>query len=350
MARIFCWVILVSLAACDARKSDKTDDKQMENEIGKINSLLRDTAFAASMAAGQEATYYTSQKQPVAAFFEGNDSLVRKSVKEEKIAINLAGAYAVECGVASLIAEKGGTPAGWFEKIVNGSIDSSDMLLLNRFANATWKAGQPFRSLDRISRDNFISASLLSTDEIKKDADQIRAAAKKWLDSIEVVKNDSLKIQLERIASLLRSKAFSEDMARHMEAAYYAGQGKPAPPFLTPGDDTATVAKSARSEKIAINIAGFYALECGLNYLSTVQQKLPSQILNEIVSDSLPVKDKELLERFANATWKAGQPFRSFDRITRPVFMPYDLLSEAEQEKDWVQIQSAARKLMEAMK
>ena len=322
----------------------------MENEIVKINSLLRDTAFADSMAAGQEATYYTSQNQPVVAFFEGSDSLVRKSVKEEKIAINLAGAYAVECGVAALIAQKGGTPAGWFEKIIDGSINSSDMLLLNRFANATWKAGQPFRSLERISRDNFISASLLSEDEIKKDADQVRAAAKKWLDSISMVKNDSLKIQLERIAVLLRSKEFSEDMAMQMEAAYYTGMGKPPPPFLTPKDNTATLAKSARSEKIAINIAGFYALECGLNYLSTVQQKLPSQILHAIITDSLPANDKELLERFANATWKAGQPFRSLDRITRPVFMPFDLLSEAEQDKDWVQIQSAARKLQDAMK
>ena len=79
------------------------------------------------MAAGQEATYYASQNQPVEAFFEGSDSLVKKSVKEEKIAINLAGAYAVECGVAALIAQKGGTPAGWFEKIIDGSIDSSDM-------------------------------------------------------------------------------------------------------------------------------------------------------------------------------------------------------------------------------
>jgi hypothetical protein len=350
LACILCMVTVISHMGCDVKKSDKVDQQQLNTENKKISALLHDTAFAASMAAGQEAAYYTSQNQPVEAFFEGSDSLVKKSLKEEKIAINLAGFYAVECGVAALASQKGQTPVEWLNKIVDNSVDSSDMLLLNRFANATWKAGQPFRSLERISRENFIAASMLSNEELKKDADQVRAAAKKFLDSLEGVQNRPLVVQLKKISFLLRNKVFAEEMARHMDAAYYVGQGKPAPPFLSPGEDTATVAKSARSEKIAINIAGFYALECGLNYLSEVQQKLPSVLLKEIISDSLPAKDKELLERFANATWKAGQPFRSLDRINRPVFMPYDLLSKEEQEKDWKQIKSAALKLQEAMK
>jgi len=58
------------------------------------------------------------------------------------------------------------------------------MLLLARFANATWKAGQPFRSLSRITRDNFRPAVLLSDDELKKDFDQIRAAAATLADAM----------------------------------------------------------------------------------------------------------------------------------------------------------------------
>ena len=175
------------------------DVQQLNTENKKINALLHDTAFAASMAAGQEAAYYTSQNQPAEAFFESSDSLVKKSAKEEKIAINLAGFYAVECGVAALTAQKGGTPGEWLKKITVQNIDSSDMLLLNRFANATWKAGQPFRSLERISRDNFIAASMLSSEELKKDADQVNAAAEKFLDSLEGVQSRPLIVQLKKI-------------------------------------------------------------------------------------------------------------------------------------------------------
>jgi hypothetical protein len=34
-----------------------------------------------------------------------------------------------------------------------------------------------------------------------------------------------------------------------------------------------------KEEKIATNLAGFYALECGLSYLATAQKKLPSAVL-----------------------------------------------------------------------
>jgi hypothetical protein len=57
-------------------------------------------------------------------------------------------------------------------------------------------------------------------------------------------------------------------------------------------------------------------------------------------------KDKELLERFANATWKASQPFRSMERIRRSNFIPFDLLPAEEVEKDWVQLQAAAKSLL----
>jgi hypothetical protein len=46
--------------------------------------------------------------------------------------------------------------------------------------------------------------------------------------------------------------------------------------------------------------------------------------------------------RFANVTWKAGQPFRGLDRIAHATFTPYYFLTEAELEKDWIQIKLAA--------
>jgi hypothetical protein len=55
------------------------------------------------------------------------------------------------------------------------------------------------------------------------------------------------------------------------------------------------------------------------------------------------------MKRFANATWKAGQPFRSLDRITRKTFTCFDLLPPEEVEKDWMQIKAAAIKLSAAL-
>jgi len=136
------------------------------------------------------------------------------------------------------------------------------------------------------------------------------------------------------------------DMARHMDSAYYIGQAKPVPPFLDAKEDTATSVKSFGEEKVATSIAGFYALECGINYLVTTQQKAPSEILRLIIADSLAEKDKILLERFANATWKASQPFRGMDRLTRDTFVPFNFLPKEEVEKDWVQIKGAAAKLI----
>ncbi len=336
------WIFCFNACTSNNNKAGTGQTENINKELTKINALLRDTAFASVVAGKQDANYYTSQGQKVPAFFEGSDSLLTKRFKEEKIAINLAGLYAVECGMGALIEQNGKTPVYWLQQITQKALDSNNALLLNRFANATWKAGQPFRSLNRITRDNFIIANFLSAEEIQKDADQIIAAASFLLDSLSSVANAPMQDQFEKINQLLKNKQFAMEMARHMEAAYYTGQQKPIPLFLSPADDTAIIQKSAREEKIAINIAGFYALECGVSYLATSQRKLPSDILKSILNDSINGKDKQLLERFANATWKAGQPFRSLDRITRNIFMPFDLLPEDEIKKDWDQIKSAA--------
>ena len=138
-------------------------------------------------------------------------------------------------------------------------------------------------------------------------------------------------------------------MADTMHAAYYTSQGQAAPAFLTPADDTAVVSKSVRDEKIATNVAGFYALECGLNYFAA-QNRLPSQVLGSIVNNNIGNEDKMLLQRFANATWKASQPFRGLDRIHSDNFIPFYFLDENEIEKDWVQIRAAAEKLLSDIK
>ena len=329
--------------SCNTTGTDKVDNqKQIDEQLSKINSLLRDSSFAVSIAKAQDSAYYASQGKTVPEFSAGTEEKTKKSHKDGKIATNLAGFYALECGIGVLVDQKGETPVYWLNKIVNKQLDSSGILLLNRFANATWKAGQPFRSLSRIKRDNFISANLLSEAETKKDHDQVLAAAVKLLGSLKDVSDSSKEIQFKKIGMLMRDKAYAFEMAKHMEASYYRSLNQTVPEFISAAQDSATEEKSVFEEKVATNIAGFYALECGLNYLVTTKHKLPSNILQSIVDGTITQQDKELLERFANATWKAGQPFRNVDRITRDVFIPFYFLSKEEIEKDWVQIKNVA--------
>jgi hypothetical protein len=53
-----------------------------------------------------------------------------------------------------------------------------------------------------------------------------------------------------------------------------------------------------------------------------------------------------IFARFANATWKVGQPFRGLNRITRPTFTPFYFLSESDIDKDMVQIRAAAQRIL----
>jgi hypothetical protein len=344
-------MVLFSLSCSENKSSTMQQEQTINNELKKITDLLQDSSFALEMAKNQDAAYYTSQGQTVPAFSPGNadSTAIERSLKEEKIATNIAAFYALESGIGTLISQKGGTPVEWLNKLVGNQLDSTEILILNRFANATWKAGQPFRGLKRIARDVFISAVFLPGDEVKKDYDQVLAAANKLLPAMQGVKDSSTAAQLQKISLLLKDKQFALEMAQHMEAAYYTAQQQAIPPFMKPGEDSTTIKKSVKEEKIATNIAGFYALECGVSYLATAQKKLPSAVLQSIIKDSISKSDKMLFERFANATWKAGQPFRGLDRITRGTFTCFDLLTPEEVEKDWVQIKAAAEKLSKSL-
>lgn len=335
-------LIIVCLASCAQKKDDQMEkQKQIQEQLGKLNSLLRDSTFAIAFAKGQDSAYYSSQKQAIPAFEDDNQK-IKKSFKEEKIAINLAAFYAVECGIGVFINQKDGTPVQLLQKIVNKKTDSGEVLLLSRFANATWKTGQPFRNLNRIKRENFIVANYLSEAETKKDYDQVMAAASKLLDSLKAYESSSKEEQFKEISHLLKNKQYALEMAQDMEAAYYTAENKPVPPFVSLAEDTATIEKNAFDEKVATNLAGFYALECGLSYLAASNNELPSDVLQSIINESITEKDKQLLERFANATWKASQPFRNLDRISKDNFTPFYFLSAEEIEKDWVQIKTAA--------
>ncbi|MGN6295368.1 MAG: hypothetical protein ACTHM7_01195 [Ginsengibacter sp.] len=326
-------------------------EKKIHEELRRISNLLQDTDFALRIAESQNAAYLEMQAQAPPEFLSEKEenNTIKKSATEEKIATNVAAFYAVECGIGLLRNQHGGTPAEWLNKIVNHQLDSNEILILNRFANATWKAGQPFRGLVRIKKDNFISVAFLSKEELAKDSAQVNAAAEMLLPEMQSVSKTDAYDQLQKLSELLQSKQFALQMAEHIEAAYYESIHQPVPEFFKDEEDTATLEKSYNEEKIAINLAGFYALECGLSYLASAKNEVPSDVIKSITDDRLSKEDKEILERFANATWKAGQPFRSLDRITRKTFTCFDLLLPEEVEKDWIQIKAAAIKLSGAL-
>lgn len=346
--RLFLPFIVLSLSACTTESEENMQDK-IKTELERIDSLLRDEAYNTAMAQTLEAAYYKGEgKTPPPSLSPGKAS-TDKSVQVEKVAINIAGFYALECGIEWICFKTNQTPTEVLKKINDDTLDSASVSTLNRFANATWKAGQPFRDIKRITRPTFTVFNFLPAGEIKKDHDQIRTAAAKLLSSMEDVADSNTNVQMQKIRSLMQNKDFTMKMADTMHTAYYTSQGQAVPAFLTPADDTAVVSKSVRDEKIATNVAGFYALECGLNYFAA-KNRLPSQVLGSIVNNNIGNEDKMLLQRFANATWKASQPFRGLDRIQRDNFIPFYFLDENEIEKDWVQIWAAAEKLLSDIK
>jgi len=324
--------------------------QQINKELSSINLLLQDTDFALRMAIHQDAAYHTSQGQDPPPFIREDEmnGILPKSAREERIATSLAPFYAVECGIGMLLETTGGTPVSWLEKIVNGTAGPDELFLLDRFANATWKAGQPFRGLERIRRPNFQVANFLPAEEIQKDTDQILAAAGKLLDALQDAKKATKQEQWEAIGQLEKDNDFAAEMAQHIETSYFLSQQQPAPPFPNK-EDTSIMQKSIREEKIATNIAGFYALECGLSWLAYTRRRPPTETLRSIMDATIGADEKLLFARLANATWKAGQPFRGLNRIGRDNFTPASFLSPEEIEKDHVQIRSAASLLLQSM-
>jgi len=345
-------IVLLSFSIMTYNISCTTNPEQpVENELQKIDSLLRSTEYSYSIAKTQDSSYHVGVNQPPPEFLSESDDTasIRKTMLEEKVAINLAGFYALECGIGMLSNQAQKKPTEILSEIINDQLDSASVQLLNRFANATWKAGQPFRDLERITRHNFRVFNFLSEDEVKKDYDQIKSAASKLLFTMQDVTDSGIKEQMERLRSLLQSEKFAFEMAEFLDSAYYVNLNQPIIPFISSGVDTTIVMKSVKEQKVATSIAGFYALECGVAYLTEKNKQLPSVLLRSIADNTNSQEDKMLFARLANATWKAGQPFRGLNRITRETFTPFYFLNEADVEKDLVQIRSAAKRLLSAL-
>jgi hypothetical protein len=342
-------IIYGNVACSNDAKSPSVDFKQINVEIEAIDTLLRDASFAEFMARSLDSAYYAGIGEAQPVFLKSTDDTAVQLIrlKDEKVATSIAGFYALECGAELLSKNSKETFTSWLQKIIKGDAGPDAVLLLNRFANATWKAGQPFRDMERLKRYNFRVASLLTKEEIDKDSIQIENNAKKLFALMQPATRASQEDQMKLLRTILQDTLAAVRMSSYADSTFAVSQhqGTTAP---NPAD-TAMVRKTVKQMKIATSIAGFYALECCLNYLATTKNELPSKILSSLVNDSLSNDDKMLFARFANATWKAGQPFRGLNRITRETFTPFYFLSEADIDKDLVQVKAAGKILLTRM-
>lgn len=314
---------------------------KIKTELLKIDALLQDTAFAEAMALELDAAAHNEIGETPPPFLLPDEAgvVIEKTVAHEKTAINLAGFYALEAGINWLSKKNDSSILAWLERIINKDLADDEIELLNRFANTTWKAGQPFRELQRIQRHNFIGFSSLSYEEVQKDYRQIEAAAVKLKSVLKAGTKDE---QFKQLEELLHDKAFAFELAAFLESSYYAGENKPVPAFISNDEAGITRKKPFKEEKIAVSLAAFYGLECAVNYLVTNQKKSVTFILRSIIKNSISPEDKLLVTRFANASWKAGQPYCNLDCITRDTFKPFNLLPEAAINSYWIQVKAAA--------
>lgn len=293
-------------------------------EMNILSALLQDENFAAEMLAASEP--FENPGLPLANL--DHESLIR-SFKDEKIAISLAPFYALQCGIQALIpTHPHYNFLEWLEQFLNNNLSADQLLMLNRFANATWKAGQPFRDLARIKRHNFISAALLPPDEVAKDYHQLYAAAEKIHPILLPLKDSGNLLQLQKLQELTRNPHFAAEMAMHVDAAYYIAQQQNPPAFLMPGEAEKQIRKTVHAEKTATALAAFYALESGLSYFASQKQVTASAMLVSVIDGSLSTEDKRIFDCFAHATFMAGTVFKGLDGMVQPGFGLFCFLEE----------------------
>ncbi|MHA4846066.1 hypothetical protein ACX0G7_17955 [Flavitalea antarctica] len=337
---------LVEFSACKS-SNDMNNNKNdlAEKELSLIDSLLRDRSFAFKIAAKLDSSYYLGIGEKPQEFISQKEDtgFFLTTEKEQMIATNIAAFYALDCGI-SYISSISNRPFGQvLRSLLDDKMDSGEVLILNRFANATWKAGQPFRDLERIGRSIFMAANFLPEDEIRKDFDQVKIAGKKLWESMKPVADSSNDVQMQKLRQLLQDTGYAFEMASYIAAAYDSTQGKQQQKNEWTNEP---IRKKTRDQKIASSLAGFYALECGINYIIKTSDRVPSDILKAIVNNTISPEESQVFARFANATWKAGQPFKGLNRITRRTFTPFYFLTKEDIDKDLVQIKGAAEMLL----
>ncbi len=162
---------------------------------------------------------------------------------------------------------------------------------------------------------------------------------------LETMKELGMK-NLQALLAVLGNRENLVEVANVCDAAYANGTGGQHTPF-----------DADKSETVAQNLAGLQAVVSGVGIVATLRGAKSSDevdaqaqvVLSDIATDRLSPTERSVVLRVANATWGAGQPFRTdkggLGRATR--MNVFDLLDQAEVDKDYHQIKGAANWLLQ---
>lgn len=152
------------------------------------------------------------------------------------------------------------------------------------------------------------------------------------------------------VTKLFQSTELAEKVANLFDRTYQEGIGKI--------EDYRSFTAVENPQMVAMNLAGLYAADTAANMIGILRRHITNDhlfseddyvdIMRKIVDGNVTEDDHFAALQCANLAWRAGQPFRDIgtnplNRITRNVNMQFNLLSEEEQGKDWVQIQTGAK-------
>lgn len=124
---------------------------------------------------------------------------------------------------------------------------------------------------------------------------------------------------------------------------------------------TFTPFTEAEPQKVAMNLAGVYAADNAAQILAmqsnwfggtAIKPKAYERVLEKIAAGRLSPVEMQVVRLMANATWRAGQPFRGLERLTRDINVAFPLLKDldaVELQKDTVQIRTGAILLLEVI-
>jgi len=153
-------------------------------------------------------------------------------------------------------------------------------------------------------------------------------------------------VQFQLLNGLLQNQAFAAEVSLVAQRAYAGNNASGHGINLS----TASMTDSQKDQDIAINVAPFYALDALVTKRWLEERKTPVETLQEVVNGvASPVGVTEV-GLLANATWKAGQPFRGINRIERSVFQSLVTLPQGELNKDHVIVKAVASHLLERMR
>jgi hypothetical protein len=152
------------------------------------------------------------------------------------------------------------------------------------------------------------------------------------------------------ISALFQSISASVAAANRLCKAHADGAGRP--DYYMPYD-------GSNPQQVAMYLAGLYAADTSANILATMAPCATPEAsyvdaLRSIADGALDDDQKVIISNVANATWRAGQPFRDIadkplQGITRDINIQFNELPANERNKDLVQVAEGAKILLEAI-